>query len=114
MRIDEQVILIRIPRLYRPTMTDEQLYEATRKWWVLNPDRDPDFAFSVVAGEVKAVYSIDGWEQPPVEERVGRMERRWAFRGHRRMKTMEQRYSGSDVNTYFPRGAANPIRYINC
>jgi hypothetical protein len=72
--ITERAVLIRIPRLYRPTTTDDQLYEATRKWWRVNParhDPGPDYAFSVVGGVVKAVYRIDGWEQPPAGERVG-------------------------------------------
>jgi hypothetical protein len=112
-RIDEQVILIRISRLYRSTMTDAELYEATRKWWVLNPNRAPDYAFSVFGGVVKAVYKIIDWEQPPREERVGRLEHRWAFRGEAD-RAMEERYLRTDVSAYFPRGAANPIRYVNC
>ena len=31
--IDEPVILIRLPKLWYPTMSDEELYEATRGWW---------------------------------------------------------------------------------
>jgi len=113
MQINERAVLIRISRLYRPTMTRDQLYEATRKWWVVNPDRDPDYALSVFGGVVKAVYRIDDWEQPSLPERVGRLERRWAFRGVVDPE-MEQRYVGSDVTDYFPRGAANPVRYVNC
>jgi hypothetical protein len=96
MRIDERAVLIRIPRLYRPTMTDDQIYEATRKWWVLNPERAPDFALTVVNGKVISVYRIDDWEQPPPQERVGRLERRWAFRGQRDV-ALDDRYNGADV-----------------
>ena len=113
MGIHERAVLIRIPRLYRPTMTANDLYEATRKWWVLNPERDPDFAFTIVGGVVKAVFRVHGWEQPPPAERVGRLERRWAFRGVRD-DVMERRYVGADVAESFPRGAANPVRYVNC
>ena len=112
-RIDESVVLIRISRLYRPTMTAQALYEATRKWWVVNPDRGPEYAFSIFGGVVKAAYKIDGWEQPPRDQRVGRLERRWAFYG-RIDPRMEERYRGTDVSEHFPRGAANPIRYLNC
>lgn len=31
----DSVLLIRINRTYRPNMSDDALYEATRKWWVL-------------------------------------------------------------------------------
>ena len=111
--VDERAVLIRIPRLYRPTMTREQLYEATRKWWRLNPDRDPDYALSIYQGVVKAVYRIDDWEQPPPAERVGRLERRWAFAGVPDVE-LERKYVGTDVSQYFSRGNSNPVRYVNC
>ena len=111
--VDERAVLIRIPRLYRPTMTREQLYEATRKWWRLNPHRDPDYALSIYQGVVKAVYRIDDWEQPPLAERVGRLERRWAFIGVPDVE-LERKYVGIDVSQYFSRGNSNPVRYVNC
>ena len=94
-------------------MTPEQLYEATRKWWRLNPARDPDYAFSIFEGVVRAVYRIDDWEQPPPAERVGRLERRWAFRGVPD-RERESKYVGADVTQYFSRGNSNPVRYVNC
>lgn len=104
--ITERVVLIRINRTYRPNMSDDALYEATRKWWVLNPDRAPDLALAVFHGTVRGVYRIDDWEQDP---RSGR----WAFRGRSDAK-LARDYVGRDVSEYFPRGAANPIRYVNC
>lgn len=50
----ESVLLIRINRTNRPNMSDDALYEATRKWWVLNPDRAPDRAFAVYAAQCAA------------------------------------------------------------
>ena len=102
----EKAVLIRISRTYRPGMGDAELYERTRKWWVLNPRRDPDWAFAVHAGRVLAVYRIDDWEQDP-------QSGRWAFRGVRD-DNMTHRYGGRDLSEHFPRGAANPIRYLNC
>lgn len=103
---DHRAVLIRIPRAYRPGMTAEALYEATRKWWRTNPNRHAaDYAFAFVQGRVLAVYEIGNWER----EGGGR----WAFRGIQHAG-MEERYRGADVSGYFPRGAANPIRYVNC
>jgi serine/threonine-protein kinase len=102
----ERVVLIRISRLYSPTLSAHELYEATRKWWVLNPAHEPDYAFSVYGGFVRAVYRIESWEQ---ESQRGR----WAFHGVKD-EEMQRRYVGVDVTEFFPRGAANPIRYLNC
>ena len=103
---EHRVVLIRIPRAYRMGMTSEALYEATRKWWRMNPNRhDAEYAFSVVGGKVLAVYRIADWER----ESGGR----WAFSGVRDA-SMEDRYLGADVTEYFPRGAANPISYVHC
>ena len=77
----------------------------TRSW--------PDYAFSIVGGVVKAVYRIDGWEQPPAGERVGRLEHRWAFRGAVDPER-QRRYVGGDVSDYFKRGNASPVMYVNC
>lgn len=87
-------------------MSEADLYEKTRKWWVMNPRRDPDWAFAVYGGRVLAVYRIDDWERDP-------QSGRWAFRGARD-KEKTRRYAGLDVSEHLPRGAANPIRYVNC
>ena len=36
----EPVILFTINRTYRPNMTDSELYEASRKWWVVGEKRE--------------------------------------------------------------------------
>lgn len=54
-----RVVLIRINKLYRSGMTDDELYKATREWWRLSPRRSPDYAFAVYRGIVRAVYKID-------------------------------------------------------
>ncbi len=101
-----RVVLIRIPRAYRPGMGSEALYEATRKWWRMNPRRDPDWAFAIVGNRVLAVYRIDGWERSGDS-------RRWGFHGAADDE-LERRYVGDDVSDHFRRGAQNPIRYVNC
>lgn len=106
--IDHRVVLIRINRLYRMGMSEEDLYKATREWWVLNPRRKPDYAFAVYNGIVRAVYQIDpaGWERHPSTGR-------WRFSGQRDPK-MEKRYVWRSVASRLPNGARNPIRYANC
>jgi hypothetical protein len=106
MAINEQVVLIRIARSYRPRMPRQDLYEATRKWWVMDARRDPDYAFAVHGGRVKAVYAIDRWE------RSGDGRRR-AFHGSED-EAMSRRYLDADVSEYFPRGFVGSTRFVNC
>lgn len=104
--LTESVLLIRINRTYRPNMSDDSLYEATRKWWVLNPDRAPDLAFAVFHGTVRGVYRIDDWEQDPRSSR-------WAFRGRSDAKACE-RLRRTRCLRIFParRGQPDPIREL--
>ena len=108
---DHRVALIRIRRRFAEVRTPEDLYEVTRQWWRMAPNRrKPDWAFSVYNGIVRAVYRIDSWEQePPTAQR----KRRWAFHGTRDPE-MEKRYLWRDVSRYLSHGTQNPIKYVNC
>ena len=119
--IDDAVILIRIPALYRPGMSDTELYEATRAAWVIGARRDcADYAFAVVQGVVVEVYAIDGWQpagtsrysvRPQVEvDRPGR----WEFEGRVAPEPIRDKYRWRTVKHHFRQGAQNPIRYVNC
>jgi hypothetical protein len=106
MTIPESVVLIRIARSYRPRMSRQDLYEATRKWWVMDARRDPDYAFAIHGGHVKAVYKIEGWERSADGKRR-------AFHGSED-DAMSRRYVNADVSEYFPRGFAGSTRFLNC
>jgi hypothetical protein len=102
-----RVTLIRINKLYRLGMDGNSLYQATRKWWVVDPGRNAEWAFAIYEGDVKGVFRIDGWEVDPEGSRS------WAFHGERSAE-MERTYFGVDVSAYFTRGARNPVQYVNC
>jgi hypothetical protein len=106
--IKHRVMLVRINRAYRVGISTEELYTATREWWRLSPRHNPDYAFSVYRGIVRAVYAIDpnGWEQQAPGGR-------WRFSGKQDLE-MEKSYGWRDVSAYLPDGAQNPIRYVNC
>ena len=66
------VVLIRINDTFVRGMTDDALYEATRKWWKIGPTERqigssvaPRWAMAVYRGIVRAVYRIEAWERPP-------------------------------------------------
>lgn len=105
--IDVPAILIIINRLYRRGMSQEELYEATRKYWKIGKRREKvKYAVTVSRGLIRQVYEIEKWY--PSEERLGR----WLFDGH--VATDLVHYVGCDIRQYLTRGAQNPIVYINC
>jgi uncharacterized protein len=60
--IDQPAILIRISRLYRSNMTEEELYEATRGTWkIASKRRQLVLAMAVYKGIVKEVFQIRRW-----------------------------------------------------
>ena len=116
-----RVALFRIPRQFHRGMTDEALYEATRKWWPIGPRRRqpnlpsaPQWAMAIAGGVVRAVYRIDGWERPDLEDVAvdPRRSRRWGFRGIRD-REMEKSYLYRDVRGYL-RGNQTTVNYVNC
>lgn len=118
MEIAEPALLIRISRLYRPTMTALELYEATRGVWVLGTRREQvRFALAVFDGGVKEVYEVDHWQPTGTAQYTSRsradVERRgrWEFVGKLANSAVRERYVGMRVDHYFMQGAQNPITY---
>jgi uncharacterized protein len=117
-----RVALIRVAREFKRGITDEALYEATRRWWVLGEIRRrrggpgaPEWAMAVYRGVVRAVYRIEGWEAAPEASIIQdpRRRGRWGFWGARD-RDMEARYLLGDVTAYLPLAGQNPIRFVNC
>lgn len=62
-QIVHPVVLIRVPRAFRPGMSDLALYEATRGVWKIGPRRnDVRYAFAIYEGVVQEVYEIERWQ----------------------------------------------------
>jgi hypothetical protein len=62
-QVSEPAILLKIDVLYRPEMSDEELYDTTRGVWKAAPPRRNQvrFALAVVGGIVKEVYAVESW-----------------------------------------------------
>jgi hypothetical protein len=100
-----RLVAFKINRTFWEGMSDEELYERTRFAWRTIPYRhNPDLAFAVAHGIVRAVYRIDGWEPTP--------DKRWMFHGELDERLTEQ-WRDVDVSADVGR-ASNPVRYINC
>ena len=103
--ITDAVILIIVNKIYFRGMSEEQLYDGTRKSWKIAPHRhNPKYAFAVFGGVVRQVYEVDDWYQTD--------NPRWAFNGTIAKNT--QHYVGKSVAKYIKPGAQNPTKYVNC
>ena len=105
---DDQLLILRISKLWQPQISGEDLYAATRGWWVTTLGRAGNTrrVLAVAEGEVKEVYEPTRWLVSPnlgEENRVG-------FEGH--IAQDRDIWLGKDVSSHFPKGAANPVRYV--
>ncbi len=72
---------------YRPGLSGAELYDSVRAWWHLDRGRASDYryAFAVHGGVTLGVWEIDHrtWREasPGTLLRLGRSDRRWAFKG---------------------------------
>ncbi|HSI13678.1 MAG TPA: hypothetical protein VK961_16655 [Chthoniobacter sp.] len=117
--VTESALLIRINRLYRHTMTDHELYDTTRGYWKIGPDREKaKFAMAVYAGVVREVYEIQAWF-PACSTFTTRLlnepadPERWEFVGRIADEGIRRKYRFRDVSQYFARFSQNPIVYLN-
>jgi len=119
--IREPAILIRINHLYRPDMTDAELYDATRSAWRVGPRcEDVTLAFAVFEGVIREVYEITGWLEGGstfTHQRSGKRDLgwgdRWEFVGTIADEPTRKRYINKYVGDEFKQGAQNPIMYVN-
>jgi len=103
------VILIRISRQFPYDMTEEQLYEATRRAWKLSARRDSaKFVFAVFEGVVQEVYEVQEWHSD------AELPKLWEFTGTIASRSIRSRYKGGRVEKYFRPGQQFPITYLNC
>jgi uncharacterized protein len=110
LQADDSLMLININKLYDRKMTSESLYEATRKSWVVGPRKSHAvYAIATYRGLTREVYKIDSWHKVPEHG-----QNRWAFEGKIANEEVRKKYRYKSIVNYFKRGAANPIKYVNC
>lgn len=101
-------LLLRVNQSWSDGITAEELYEATRGFWVMSPTRAEQVTkvFAVAHGIVREVYEPLGWEPSPQageENRIG-------FDG--RVAPDAQQWRGLDVSALFSQGSQNPVKYV--
>ena len=107
---EKPVLLININKRYHREITDEELYDATRKSWVVGSRKEgAKYAIATYRGLTREVYEIHNWFPVEVEGKT-----RWGFNGCRAHDDLRKELRYKAIASYFPKGAANPIRYLNC
>jgi hypothetical protein len=118
--VTDPVLLIRINRLFRRSMTPLELYEATRGIWRLGPRRvGARFALAVFDGLVREVYEVRGWHKALTLKYETRdlsardASGRWEFDGVVANDEVRGKYRNKSVLQYLLRGMRSPSVYVN-
>lgn len=102
----ESVLLININKLFDREMTATEIYDATRKSWVVGDRKSKaKYAVATYRGLTREVYQINDWFE------IGD---RWGFNGQLADESIRKHLRYKSIAHLAKRGAANPIRYINC
>jgi hypothetical protein len=120
-QVEVPALLIRINRLFRHTMSSQELYEATRGIWKLSARRTKaQFAFAVFEGVVRDVFEIESWHRAGTTQYTTRPtdgwenSPRWEFLGRPADVAIREHYVDRSVAAYFRQGQQNPVVYVNC
>lgn len=104
------IILININRLFDRKMDASEIYEATRASWVLGERRKKaKYAIATYRGLTRVAYEIDEWHP---ENKTGKTK--WEFVGKLADKSIQNELIYKSVESFYKKGSANPIKYINC
>lgn len=119
--IEEPSLLIRINRLYRYDMNEDELYESTRGVWKVGKRRENvEYAFAVFRGIVREVYQIKKWVPAGSTQYTTdihgevNIPGRWEFVGAIADPVIRNKYLDKSVANYFSSNSQNPITYVNC
>lgn len=116
--IVDRVILFRIPWLWSPAMSSNELYETAHGWWKIGLRREgAEYAFAVSRGVIREVYRIDSWRQRQPGDRdwehdIGKPHKRWGFSGE--VAEELARYRNTSARRFFKKGNSSPFMYVNC
>lgn len=107
--VQEPLMLINVNKAYRRDMSDNELYEVVRKWWVVGERKNKcKYAVATYKGLTREVYEIKKWEPCPTRTN------RWGFVGKIAPEIIRQKYQYKSIEGLFEQGAANPIKYLKC
>jgi len=106
---EEPMILIRVNRLYKPSMSAGALYDATRKYWLVGQRAfKQKYACAVYLGIIREVYEINDWS----ETKMVNGRKRHGFTGKVAKPAICNKYRNTSAKHVFKKGAQNSITYV--
>lgn len=104
---DEPMILININRRYKPNMTSEEYFSATKGNWHISKTKASAYQYvaSVYIGIIREVFTVSKWldsNEPP----------RSYFEGIIAPTEIREKYINKSVSEYWKQGSQNPIKYV--
>lgn len=116
-----RVLLININRQFKAEALWDEVYEATRFAWKVSKSKaeKAEVILTTYQGEIRAAFVADEWLEATPENFPSRCRKtvlgRFGFIGCEASPDIQNLYVGKRVpDEYRKRGAANPIRYVNC
>lgn len=110
--IEDDVLVIKINQLYRRGMSEEEIYEATRKYWRLSKTnaKKIQYVLSAANGLVRGVFEPEEWYQDNRENKEN--SKRIFFEGKVATQAVCEKYLFKTLNKYPKTQGQNPAVYI--
>lgn len=114
-KLTEPIAVIRINKLYRKSLTPDELYDITRGYWNLNRAKAEacNLVFAVYRGVVKEVYRVDSWVDSLELEMcttINPYREGYGFNGHVAEGAVRNRFLGCNIANWFKHGDQCPVR----
>ena len=106
----EPILIVKLNQKYRPGMSSKELYEISRQYWVVGFRREKvKYVVAAYRGITREVYLVENWY--PVEHQG---KTRWAINGVVANDAIREELVHKSIRHLQVKGAANPVRYLNC
>ncbi len=111
--LPEPVVLFGIPKLWTPSMTDAEVYEATHGWWIVGPRvLRARYAAGVNKNVIRGVYRIHYWRVRVQGDRDWKADDKNSRLGFHGTAAPEMSHLLGKSVKHIPTGGS--IRYLNC
>ena len=106
----EPILIVKLTQKYRQGMSSEELYEASRQYWVVGPRRAKvKYVVAAYLGRTIEAYLVENWYAVLHQGKT-----RWAFNGVVANDVVSKKLVNKSIWHLHVKGAANPVRYLNC